>query len=898
MNRTAFVISERKTNYPILIVDREGKIGEALAKELRNESLVIYVSKNAPQILENIVHVPFLKKVPTIPDNTYSHIFIVDEKVEMGSELLKVFVKKAKNDNSSLDLIISLSFASKIFIENFLNEYEKSKVIITGDIFKKDAIYNPHTGINKFIMQVRNQGKVMMPGDGTKTTLPVYFDDVISGILETAFGVDEKNRISYLFPKHKITYLSLANIFRKKDPNLKIDFAKETNSEQDDLIPEIEGAYLLGEAYNLEERIKKIEFDNISVDNDAGKETNEKKGLYAGKKEKIYSFKLLLLSLILLVLLPLIATLLFSLLGAGSLYVAKGSIENGNFLSTRALVAFATGSFTVAEESSVVLMEEANVLRQGSVLSGFISNIISGKEISGAALLLFDASDKMKTILAGKSKNPSSDFSIASVELKNALYTYDKEKQKGLIPQDIIKKMDDSIRLVSSTIDFWPDIFGFNGPRTYLILFQNNMELRPGGGFIGSYGILSVNKGKMASFNIYDVYDADGQLKGHVEPPYPIRRYLPSLHWYLRDSNFNVDFSKGAIASAVFLNTEMHQTVEGVIGVDLSFVKNILSVVGPVSVADYGQTINADNFFQIAQSHAQKDFFPGSTQKKDFLRTFYNNLQTKLSQGKEIPYLSILQAVSKSILEKHILFAFNDANEQAAFTINGWSSALVDERPTGDSIINDFIGVDEANLGADKVNYYISRNVSQTVSIKNDGTIVEALTINFKNSAKEDSSLGGVYKNYLRFILPLNTSVSKIQIDGKDQKIIPAITDPAVYEKTGFVAPDGLEVQKDDQGQNTLYGFLVNVQPQESKSVRIEYILSQKIAPTLPEISYDLRFFKQPGVDFYPYNFSLNFPSSFKTLNSSPDIETSGSTALLSTQISRDREVSVDLTAK
>jgi coenzyme F420-reducing hydrogenase beta subunit len=41
----------------------------------------------------------------------------------------------------------------------------------------------------------------------------------------------------------------------------------------------------------------------------------------------------------------------------------------------------------------------------------------------------------------------------------------------------------------------------------------------------------------------------------------------------MRDSNFNVDFSKGAVASAVFLNTEMQQTVDGVIGVDLSFVQ-------------------------------------------------------------------------------------------------------------------------------------------------------------------------------------------------------------------------------------------------------------------------------------------------------------------------------------
>ena len=896
MNRTAFVISEKKTDYPILIVDKEGKIGEALAKELKNESLVIFVSKKAPEALDNIVHVPFLKKIPTIPDNTYSHIFLIDEKIEIADELIQVFVKKAKNDNSFLNLVINLNFASEIFIESFISTYNKARVIITGDIFKKDAIYSSQTGINKFILQAKTQGKVLIPGDGTRTTSPVYFDDVISGILETAFGIDEKDRVIYLFPKHKITYLSLANIFRKKDPNLKIDFGKEADLKQDNIVPGVEGIYLLGEAYNLEERIKKIEFDRIlTTDNSEKEKTNNVE--YKEQKERAYNFKTIFLSLVLLVLLPAIVTILFSLMGVGSLYVAKDGIEKNSF-SPRVLVSFAAGSFAIAEESSTLLTDELSVFGQESILSGFVNNISSGKEISGSLVLLLDASDKIKAILAGKSNNPSSDFSSATVELKSALYTYNTEKQKGLIPQTIINKLNDSINIASSTIDFWPDMFGFNGQKTYLILFQNNMELRPGGGFIGSYGVLSVNKGRIVSFNIYDVYDADGQLKGHVEPPYPIRRYLPSLHWYLRDSNFNVDFSKGAIASAVFLNTEMHQKVDGVIGVDLSFVKNILSVTGPIKVADYNQTVNADNFFQIAQAHAEKDFFPGSTQKKDFLRTFYGGLQTKLSGGKGISYLPLLQAVSESIYEKHILFAFNNVNEQAAFAINGWSSALVDERQSSVSAINDFIGINEANLGADKDNYYVSRTVSQNVSIKSDGTIGENLTINFNNSAKNNSLLGGVYKNYLRFILPLNAGISRITIDGKDQKIVPAITDPAVYEKKGFVAPDGLEVQKEDQGQNTIYGFLVNIQPQESRLIAIEYVLPKKVNLSQPEISYNLKFFKQPGVDFYPYNFSLNFPSSFKTLDSSSDVKTNGNASVLSTQITRDREVLVDLTAK
>ncbi len=897
MNRTAFITSEKKLEYPMLVVDKEGDIGEALAKQLKDEAIVIYVSKKTPEVLENIVHVPFSKKTPTIPDNTYSHIFLIDQACEMPKELMEEFIKKAKKDDSSLSLVVGQTAVTGDILTNFINVYDKARLIITGEIFKTDAIYNPRTIINKFILQSAAQGRILIPGDGTKIINPICFDDVVQGILEASFGSDEKEKLVYLWPKHGITLLSLANLFKKKDPDLKIDFTNELKLKQNALIKAEEGKYILGEKYDLEDRIKRIDYSSILKTNPT-KEEKPEIAHYGQKNNNIYSFKTLFALLIFLVLLPLLSTLLFSFFGVGSLVVVKNSLENSNLPVSKTFASLASGSFLVAQTSSTILVEEGNLIGQGESLGGIVSSISSGKEISICVLSLLDAADKFKAIIAGKSNNAAADFSGALVEVNNALYLYNQEEQKGLIPQSLINKLSDSLKIVSSTIDFWPDIFGFNGQRTYLILFQNNMELRPGGGFIGSYGILSVNKGMVTGFNIYDVYDADGQLKGHIEPPYPIRRYLPLIHWFLRDSNFNVDFSKGAIASAVFLNTEMHQSVDGVIGVDLSFVKNILSVVGSVNVPDYNQTVNAANFFQIAQAHAEDDFFPGSTQKKDFLRSFYNSLEAKISTEKDLPYVTLLQALSQSIYEKHVLFAFNNANQEAAFAINGWSSALVDERVSNSATVNDFVGINEANLGANKVNYYITRNLLHSVSLKSDGSITESLSVIFKNNSQTNSPLGGVYKNYLRFILPLNTSISSIAINGIGQKIVPAITDPSVYEKKGFIAPSGLEVDREDQGQNSVYGFLVNIQPQVTTTITVDYQLAQTISLSQPEISYNLKFFKQPGVDVDPYNFSFSFPTSFKVLDSSADIQTKGNEASLSTQISRDREVSVDLTVK
>jgi len=893
MNHTALVTSENNQDRPILVVDRNGKIGEVLANELKEQALVVYVSKVSPETANNIVYIPFDKQFPTIPDNSYSHIFLIDEDFEITNNVLKPFLKKAEADKSDLVLAVNASAIEDSFPFDFISSYDRAKIVILGDIFKKDALYDSNSEINKYLAQIKLSGRINVPGDGARLVAPVLFEDVVFGILETVFGTEE-NKIFYLFPKHRITLLSLAHIFQKIDPDLKIDFSKEEKNPENEFKPSVEGKYLLGESYDLAGQIKKIKFADIKVE--AAKE--EKLTVSSKNPVRKFRFKALILCLLLLLILPLLTTIISMATGAGGLLVARNEIEKGDFAAAKVPIVLSAKSFSVAQLSFQALTYETKPLGLSGIFGVFARNIDLGKNTSIALVSAIDASEKLKAVLMGASKNPTADFSTASIEIKNALYIYDQEKQAKIIPTGLSKQLNSLTQVISSTIDFWPDALGLNGTRSYLILFQNNMELRPGGGFIGSYALLTFNKGKIAGFKIYDVYDADGQLKGHVEPPYPIRRYLPSIHWYLRDSNFDVDFSKGAVASAVFLNTEMQQTVDGVIGVDLSFVKNLLEVIGPVKVSDYNQTVNADNFYQVTQAHSQDNFFPGSTQKKDFLTSFYNALQEKITAQKNLSYLNFAKALIKSINGKHVLFAFNNSSEQAAFAVNGWSSSLVQDNSLSSSIVTDFVGINEANLGGNKVNYYIARSLSHVVNINSDKSINETLTASFKNSALQALGDKGAYKNYLRFILPLNATISGIQIDGQEQKIIPAITDPAVYEKKGFVPPTGLEVQKDNESGKTIYGFLVNIQPQVLKTIKVSYILAQKIDTAQSQLNYQLKVFKQPGVDFLPYDFALSFPANLKVVSSDKDVKLSGQKAILSTQIEEDREVSVNLAAK
>jgi len=105
--------------------------------------------------------------------------------------------------------------------------------------------------------------------------------------------------------------------------------------------------------------------------------------------------------------------------------------------------------------------------------------------------------------------------------------------------------------------------------------------------FIGSFAILSFKKGALSNLEVYDVYTADGQLKGYVEPPWQLKTYLDQPTWYLRDSNWDPDFSVSAQRAEWFLDKSLGIRVDGVVGIDLSLVKNLVGVLGSLYVADY-----------------------------------------------------------------------------------------------------------------------------------------------------------------------------------------------------------------------------------------------------------------------------------------------------------------------
>lgn len=298
------------------------------------------------------------------------------------------------------------------------------------------------------------------------------------------------------------------------------------------------------------------------------------------------------------------------------------------------------------------------------------------------------------------------------------------------------------------------ELLGKGGKKTYLLLLQNNMELRPTGGFIGSFGLLTFERGRFINLEVFDVYTADGQLKGHVEPPEPIKEHLGEASWFLRDSNWSPDFAKSAQRAVWFIDKEMGQKVDGVVGIDLDFARELVKTYGPVNLPDFNEEVTADNFYEKTQYAVEGDFFPGSRAKKDFLTALIKQLlgevfakdKDSLSLNKFVP---LAKTAFSALERRHMAIWLDNENAMSALKKNGWDGGLKTARCRTESCAADYLMVVEANLGVNKANYFLDRNYSLETTVKDDA-LAHKLTITYKNRSEGNSWPGGDYKNYVR----------------------------------------------------------------------------------------------------------------------------------------------------
>jgi len=142
-------------------------------------------------------------------------------------------------------------------------------------------------------------------------------------------------------------------------------------------------------------------------------------------------------------------------------------------------------------------------------------------------------------------------FSLLGIGAAGAFFWYNNGNLKEVIikraTESIISKMDDT-KLENNNYseqNAFREALGFYGPKTYLILFLNNTELRPGGGFIGTYAVVKMDKGLP---KIIQVDGTENLAVNHdkIPSPKPIADHLMPKELEFRDSNWWPDFASSS----------------------------------------------------------------------------------------------------------------------------------------------------------------------------------------------------------------------------------------------------------------------------------------------------------------------------------------------------------------
>src|SRR5438105_3299978 len=103
-----YVASEVRQQNPLLIIDKKGTIGIPLARKLQEEFPVVLATALDMEAEKNIIHIPYHKRIPTIPDNAYSHLFLIYNGEKETLVMLSSFMRKAQQTEGKVFFVVSL----------------------------------------------------------------------------------------------------------------------------------------------------------------------------------------------------------------------------------------------------------------------------------------------------------------------------------------------------------------------------------------------------------------------------------------------------------------------------------------------------------------------------------------------------------------------------------------------------------------------------------------------------------------------------------------------------------------------------------------------------------------------------------------------------------------------
>lgn len=298
------------------------------------------------------------------------------------------------------------------------------------------------------------------------------------------------------------------------------------------------------------------------------------------------------------------------------------------------------------------------------------------------------------------------------------------------------------------------DILGGNAARTYLIEQVNPIELRAGGGFIGSYSLIRADQGKLTVLGSGDSYGLAEPRplpwqSGFIPLPTPYREVIPQVSWSFIDSNIYPDFPSNARAAETFVVPRLGMSVDAVIAIDYYAVAKMLELTGPLEIPGYGITADAGNFVQLI---TRLDY-AGDPAHKAILTALSGPLMERVAALPPDRWPTLLGALNSLAVERHVQAYFNSSVVEAEIERVGWSGSL------NLKAAREYMFEVEDNYGS-KANYYLGRWYVVNLS-RNGNFLHHKVTAEFSNNTPGGSYARTYYHADVRLLVSdIATSIS------------------------------------------------------------------------------------------------------------------------------------------
>lgn len=492
----------------------------------------------------------------------------------------------------------------------------------------------------------------------------------------------------------------------------------------------------------------------------------------------------------------------------------------------------------------------------------YLSETLHNLKINGLYYLFEDGQSLINKLEEIKSQ--IKEINELAKEIKN-----NTSNLKNLIPSfsgDLTFHIENNYLKYSTVLYGWDNvlenlinILKSEKPQHIVVFFQNPAEIRPAGGFLGSYAHIILDGGQIKNIDVRDIYDPDGQLDIKIVPPLELQGITEN--WGARDANWFFDFPTSAKTVLNFLNSSKMYFEKGVkfenaIALNINVVSSLLEIVGPIKVKDYPE-VNKENILYVIQNETEggKDKLKGEPKRilKVITPIIIERLKDLSSSQKE----KLFALLENHLDKKDIMFYSQNKVLQNFYYSEGIDGGVY---KLPDDFWGSYLAVVNTNIAGGKSDAFVKENVSVNVDLDTEGNVFTTLEVertHLGNNMKE-SWWRANNNNYIQIFTEPHATL--VDITGHDLKKKSKETNYANLDYAINPDLDNIEKNKKfisnfnvwqgEQFGKNVFGAWFIVKAGESKKLKVRYTTNYSTKKILlPGDKYTFIFEKQSGVD-------------------------------------------------